>query len=105
MNSHEDRSPEAETTDGDPTGAEGASETVRTPVHRRSIEFEAYDEGDSLSVTGRLRDERPWAAGSDRVEHVHDIRLAVSVRKEDQTITAATATMVRFPHAECPIIE
>ena len=30
-------------------------------VHRRTIEFEAYDEGDSLSVTGRLRDERPWA--------------------------------------------
>ena len=75
-----------------------------SPVHRRTIEFEAYDEGDSLSVTGRLRDERPWAADTDRVEHVHDMDLVVRVRKDDLTITAATATMVRFPHAECPSI-
>jgi hypothetical protein len=80
--------------------------TSRQPVliHRRSIEFEAYDEGDSLSVTGRLRDERPWAADSDRVEHVHDMDLTVVVRKDDLTIMAATAVMVRFPHAECPSI-
>ncbi len=76
----------------------------RVPVHRRTIEFEAYDEGDSLSVSGRLRDERPWAADSERVEHVHDMDLRVTVRKDDLTITAATATMARFPHAECPSI-
>jgi hypothetical protein len=71
-------------------------------VHRRTIEFKAYGEGDTLAVTGRLRDERPWAADSDRVEHVHDMDLSLSVRKEDLTITAAVATMARFPHAECP---
>jgi hypothetical protein len=74
------------------------------PVHRRTIEFEAYDEGDSLSVTGRLRDERPWAADTDRVQQVHDMDLALTVRKDDLTITAAVATMARFPHSECPSI-
>jgi hypothetical protein len=74
------------------------------PVHRRIIEFEAHDVGDALSITGRLRDERPWAVGTDRVEHVHDMDLALTVRKEDLTITAAAATMARFPHAECPSI-
>lgn len=78
--------------------------TGRVPVHRRTIEFDAYDEGDALSVTGRLRDERPWAQGTDSVEHVHDMELAVIVRKDDLTITAAQATMARFPHAECPAI-
>ena len=76
----------------------------RVPIHRRIIEFEAYDEGETLSVTGRLRDERPWAADSDRVEHVHDMDLEITVRKDDLTITAATAVMARFPHAECPTI-
>lgn len=57
-----------------------------------------------LSVTGRLRDERPWAAGSDLVEHLHDMRLEVEIRISDLTITAARAVMDRFPHAECPDI-
>ncbi|MGH9016608.1 MAG: DUF2889 domain-containing protein [Acidimicrobiales bacterium] len=80
------------------------SRPVRVPVHRRTIEFEAYDEGDSLSVTGRLRDERPWAAETEGVEHVHDMDLTVVVRKDDLTITAAGAVMARFPHSECPSI-
>ena len=42
--------------------------------------------------------------GTDRVEHVHDMDLDITVRKDDLTITAATATMARFPHAECPSI-
>jgi Protein of unknown function (DUF2889) len=86
------------------TTEEKAGVPHRVPVHRRTIEFDAYDEGDNLSVTGRLRDERPWAAETDRVEHVHDMDLDVTVRKDDLTITAASATMVRFPHAECPSI-
>jgi hypothetical protein len=73
-------------------------------VHRRTIEFEARDQGDGLAVTARLRDERPWAAGSDRVEHIHDMELTATVRKEDLTITSAVATMGRFPHEECPSI-
>jgi len=74
------------------------------PVHRRIIEFEAFDEGDALTVTGRLRDERPWAADSDRVEHLHDMDLSLTVRKADLTVTQARAAMARFPHAECPSI-
>ncbi|HVC70453.1 MAG TPA: DUF2889 domain-containing protein [Acidimicrobiales bacterium] len=76
----------------------------RIPLHRRVIEFDAYDEGDCVSITGRLRDERPWASGTDKVEHVHDMELTLTIRKQDLTITAANATMARFPHAECPSI-
>lgn len=85
--------------------AENADDgTPRVPLHRRVIEFVAYDEGDSVSITGRLRDERPWASNTDKVAHVHDMDLALTVRKDDLTITAATATMSLFPHTECPSI-
>lgn len=76
----------------------------RLPVHRRVIEFEAFEEGEDLAVTGRLRDERPWAAGTEGVELLHDMRLEVTVRKADLTVTEARAVMDRFPHAECPSI-
>jgi len=75
------------------------------PTHRRHIDFEVYERDDGFEVIGRLRDDRPWAAGTDDVEHVHDMSLAVTVRREDLTITAAKATMHRFPHHECPGIE
>jgi hypothetical protein len=73
------------------------------PIHRRSIEFEAYDGEDTVTVTGRLRDDRPWAAGVG-VEHVHDMELEIAVRKIDLTIVSARAAMHRYPHAECPAI-
>jgi hypothetical protein len=57
-----------------------------------------------VSVTARLRDDRPWAAAAGSVEHVHDMELEVEVTKADLTIVAARATMGRFPHAECPDI-
>ena len=99
MTTHDGTEPESRAADqGNAPGSE------RTAVHRRTIEFEAYDDGDTVSVTGRLRDERPWAAGTDRVEHVHDMDLSITVRKDDLTITAAEAVMARFPHAECPSI-
>ena len=77
---------------------------ARVPVHRRVIEFEAYEEDDGLAVTGRLRDERPWADGEEvgTVRHLHDMRLEVTVRAADREITSARAVMERFPHAECP---
>lgn len=56
-------------------------------------------------MVGRLRDERPWAAGTGQVEHVHDMVLEVAVRRSDLTVTAARAEMRRFPHHECPQIE
>jgi hypothetical protein len=99
MSATENRRPPHDQPDPGAAPSDGAGPV---PVHRRTIEFEAYDAGETLTVTGRLRDERPWATGTDRVEHVHDMDLALSVGKEDLTIVAAAATMERFPHAECP---
>jgi hypothetical protein len=99
MPATENRRPVHDPPDSGAAAAEGAGPVA---VHRRTIEFEAHDAGETLTVTGRLRDERPWATGTDRVEHVHDMDLALSVRKEDLTIMSASATMARFPHAECP---
>ena len=85
-------------------GMIGPMAADRTPVHRRVIEFEAYEEDGSLQVTGRLRDERPWAAEAGLVQHLHDMHLDVEVRIEDLVITRAEAVMDRFPHSECPDI-
>jgi hypothetical protein len=77
----------------------------RVPVHRRVIEFEAYEEEGALAVIGRLRDERPWAADrEDQVEVLHDMCLEVTVDGAELEITEARAVMERFPHAECPAI-
>ena len=72
------------------------------PLHRRSIEYEAFDAGESLLVVGRLRDSRPWAEGGHSIASVHDMELRVTVRISDMTITEASANMHTFPHAECP---
>lgn len=75
------------------------------PTHRRRIELDAYDRGDDLLVVARLRDDRPWAAGSDQPEHVHDMTLEVTVHRPELVVTAVRAEMHRFPHAECRQIE
>lgn len=92
------------TTPGRPPAAEppGSDEV---PTHSRRIEFDTYERGDDLLVVGRLRDDRPWAAGRAQPEHVHDMVLEVSVRRPELVIVAARAEMRRFPHAECPQIE
>lgn len=77
----------------------------QVPTHRRTMDIEVFEAGDDIVVVARLRDSRPWAVGSDVVDEVHDIELAVSVRRADAVITAARARMDRFPHAECPAIE
>jgi hypothetical protein len=74
------------------------------PLHRRTIEFEAFDAGETLVVVGKLRDSRPWADGRDAVAQVHDMELRVTVRIDDMTITESVAEMHTFPHAECPAI-
>ncbi|MHB1517043.1 MAG: hypothetical protein ACYCVN_11295 [Acidimicrobiales bacterium] len=33
------------------------------PLHRRSLDHEAFEAGDQLRIVGRLGDERPWARG------------------------------------------
>jgi DUF2889 family protein len=74
------------------------------PIHRRTIEFEAFDTGEHLVVHAELRDDRPWADGEHDVAQLHDMELRVSVRKDDLVIDEAEATMHRYPHAECPSI-
>jgi hypothetical protein len=87
---------------GPSTPPPGAGEV---PTHRRQVELDVFESEGGFRVVGRLRDDRPWAAGTDLVEHVHDMVLEVTVRREDLTITAARAEMRRFPHHECRDIE
>ena len=78
----------------------------QVPTHRRTIEIEVFESGDDMVVLGRLRDSRPWVtAGSGIPVEVHDMELAVTVRRVDLVITEARARMDRFPHAECVAIE
>jgi hypothetical protein len=72
------------------------------PLHRRSVEYEAFDRGDALSIVGRLVDARPWATGGTGVSTVHEMELRVAVRIADLIITEADAVMYTFPHGECP---
>ncbi len=74
------------------------------PVHRRTIEYEAFERDGSLEVTARLQDRRPWADGSTSPEVLHEMALRVTVRLADLVVTAAEADMARFPHAECPAV-
>ncbi len=74
-------------------------------LHRRAIDFEVFGVEDDLVIVGRLRDTRPWAADGSAVATVHDMELRVRVRTTDLTIVGATAEMVTFPHAECPVVE
>ena len=71
------------------------------PVHVRSIEYRAFERPGALTVVGRLRDTRPWAAGGPAVERVHDMELRVTV-DDTLTITESDAVMHTFPHTECP---
>jgi hypothetical protein len=75
------------------------------PLHRRSIEYEAFDGGDTLEVVGKLKDTRPWADAGSTLSTVHDMELRVTVRRDDLTIVGSVARMHTFPHTECPVIE
>jgi hypothetical protein len=72
------------------------------PLHVRSIDYQAFDHGDRLTIVGRLRDTRPWAADGSAVHRLHDMELRVTVRLDDLTITESDAVMHVFPHSECP---
>ena len=75
----------------------------RVPIHRRSIDIEAFDAPNHLELICYFRDERPWAVGTP--QHVlHEMELEIDVRKEDLVITRAEARMMQFPHVECPDI-
>ncbi len=85
---------------GAPSGMAG-----RVPVHRRSIEFSAFDDGEVFTIEGRLRDVRPWAEGGHAVHVLHDIELSVTLDPDDLVIRSARARLHTYPHAECPAIE
>ncbi|MCF2530524.1 DUF2889 domain-containing protein [Yinghuangia soli] len=79
-----------------------AAGRVRLPVHRRTLTFDAFEEGDDILVTAYLRDERPWQTDARAV--LHHMQLDVRVRKAGLVIVAADAAMHSFPHVECPLI-
>ncbi|HLH27856.1 MAG TPA: DUF2889 domain-containing protein [Acidimicrobiales bacterium] len=84
----------------EPSTAPGA-----VPVHRRTMELDAFDEGDQILVLARLRDRRPWVDDGPGAGEVHDMELRVRVRRADLTILECRADMHTFPHAECPAVE
>ncbi len=75
------------------------------PLHRRSIDYQAYAVDDDLVVVGRLTDSRPWAEDGSAVATVHDMELRVRIRRPDLVIIESAALMHTFPHTECPGIE
>ena len=78
--------------------------TDPVPLHRRSIQYEAFDGGETMVVVGTLCDTRPWAEDGRSILIVHDMDLRVEVAVDDLTITEASAQMRTFPHVECPAI-
>jgi hypothetical protein len=75
------------------------------PAHRRTLDLSVYERPEGFEVVARLRDERPWAEGTDAVALLHDMELTLAVSRPELVITAARAKMHRFPHAECTRIE
>jgi hypothetical protein len=83
-------------------GSVTGSATPRVPVHRRTIEIEAYEDGEDLEVVGRIRDVRPWAEGLPYAT-LHDMTLTLRV-DDDMVITEVSSSMAKHPHTECPRI-
>ncbi len=75
------------------------------PTHRRTITVESYERDGQFEVHARLRDERPWAKGTDTVEVLHEMGMTLRVDPATMTITDARAEMSNFPHEECRSIE
>ena len=79
----------------------------RIPIHQRSYETEAFDEGDGrMRVRGRLIDNKPQglclADGSDLV--IHDMRIDLLVDPETFTIVAVENEMMVRPYSHCEAI-
>ncbi len=69
----------------------------QTLAHRRTIQFETFDEPDHLRVVARLRDDD---VRNDRA--IHDMELRATLSRDDLVITSCEVLMHAFPHAECP---
>ncbi len=79
----------------------------RIPIHQRSYETEAFDEGDGLMrVRGRLTDNKPqglcMADGNDLV--IHDMSIDLLVDPETFTIVAVENEMMVRPYSNCEMI-
>lgn len=72
-------------------------------AHRRSLDLEVAEDGDSLVVTGRLRDVRPWHEDP-QLRVLHDISIELVVDATTMVITRAGSSMQTYPHAECPLV-
>lgn len=73
-----------------------------TPHHRRTVVIEVGDAPEGLvEVTGRLRDERPWASDPLDLPVIHDLGLAVTVSLDDFVVRTVRVDFDTYPHAEC----
>ncbi len=75
------------------------------PTHRRTITIESYDVDEGYEIHASLRDERPWAEGTDTVHTLHSMGLIVTIDRQSLLITDARAKMLDYPHDECTSIE
>jgi hypothetical protein len=73
----------------------------RVPVHRRSIDIEAFDAPDHLELVCHFRDERPWATGTP-LHVIHEMALEIDVRKDDLVIIRSEARMIAVPARRVP---
>jgi hypothetical protein len=80
-------------------------DAAETPLHQRTIDMQVFAREGHFVVLGTLHDRRPWASGQFGPRDVHRMELGLVVRQSDMVIVDAAATMVDFPHAECPTIE
>ncbi len=79
----------------------------RIPIHQRSYETEAFDEGDGrMRVRGRLTDNKPQglclADGNDLV--IHDMCIDLLVDPQTFTIVAVENEMMVRPYSNCETI-
>jgi hypothetical protein len=89
-------------TSGAPQPTQPTTPAPGTPHHRRTIVIEVGDAPEGLvEVTGRLRDERPWATDPLDLPLVHDLGLAVTVSLADFVVRSVRVDFDTYPHAEC----
>ena len=89
-------------TSGVPQSTQPTTSATGTPHHRRTIVIEVDDAPEGLvEVTGRLRDERPWATDPLDLPLVHDLGLSVTVSLADFVVCSVRVDFDTYPHAEC----
>lgn len=75
------------------------------PIHQRSYQTEAFDEGDGIMrVTGRLTDTKALGLGKGDGEPlvIHDMSVSLYVQAETFEILRVESAMHVHPYPECP---